>query len=204
MLTDARIKVEGEGEDEGDSGPVRFVDSPEPYIFTIDMARFKSRNTAATFNELVTALTALTAPRVVLNVIDTTLSAVEKTGSGGRRGAAGSPSVQAAVFRLTRHHHIIDEVYNTTDVGTVTEENLSLDAIREEFRGGPTDLVAWAKDSVSSWNSVDDSVVKKYTYVPFTLGRSSVPLDSGLEQFRLCGSILVRQYGNRSCFDICK
>jgi len=173
---------------------VHYSDTPEPYIYTVDMASFKKgNNVARTYDELATELNTLSAARVVLNVIDSSLSAIEKTAAGG---GLLQNSV-SSVFRLTRHHHIVE--HNSAGVGDGVVESHEQ---REEFRGGPVDLVVWAKDSVNSWNSLDGDVVKKYTYVPFSL--PSVRFDPSFEEFKLCRSILVRQYGNRSCFDICK
>lgn len=156
------------------TSPLQYIDTPDPFIFQIDMADLKKHsNNEKKMLQIASDLSGIKHPRVVLDVIDSSL----------------------------------------TDSQANQEHN------RDVFRGGPADLVAWAASSVNNWLSGADgkkasnSSIKKYTYVPLSLGRSSLQFHSAYsghgkidfsDDIKLCKQLLVKLHGNRSCFSICK
>ena len=151
--------------------PIEYIDTPDPFIFTIDMADFKKISDNDKYMAgIASELNKITHPRVVLDIIDTSL----------------------------------------TNSQTNQEHNQDI------FSGGPADLVAWAASSVNSWSNDSgnaNGVIKKYTYVPLSLGRNSLHFHSAnsghgkidySDDVKLCRQLLVKLHGNRSCFSICK
>lgn len=83
------------------------------------------------------------------------------------------------------------------------------DSLFPGLSGGPADLVAWAKDSVSCWNCHSPStrsehpiVVEKYKYL--TLPTSPPMGEEWEEKLGVCPAFARVIEGNRTCFDKCK
>lgn len=171
------------------------------------MAELKNTKLINKFiNNIVISLKAITAPRIVLDIFDSTLIPINAVKQNIINTMDNN--IYDKSFYLHRHHHIVENniaesINNHLTLNDTDSTDLQND--KEYFSGGPINLKAWAKDSVNSWNSLDHKIISKYLYVPFTAG--DVRLDyEGITtyDFKLCKSLLIKQYGNRSCFDICK
>ena len=71
-------------------------------------------------------------------------------------------------------------------------------------RGKPRDMLAWAKDDMSSWG---DAVIDKrgYVFMP-QFENDNLQLyrkDDILDSVYVCPEFLRREYGNRACFNKC-
>jgi hypothetical protein len=135
---------------------------------------------------------------------------VDNSGSAATAGAKPptkkriNKSLANAIIQLLRRPEIASQTRIVLNL---------IDTSKPQMRGGPRDLIAWAKDSVSCWDCqpgvnhtkhlrsrVQHNPIEKYRYLNLPIQ----DIGDWENDLGLCKSFALEVIGNRTCFDKCK
>ena len=87
-----------------------------------------------------------------------------------------------------------------------TAERIVIHLAHKDITSVPTDISAWAEDSVSSWTSLHDTTHRvdrmKYLLLPKVIDETMLSLPA-ISALNICNSFLGHIGTNRTCFDKC-